>query len=873
MRRDSTTTLDRRTHRPARPSPDAGDTGVPAAFEPPWPNQGPVTGLDAHAASALDAQAESLRGPSPWLRFPTELEAAFHDDSLSARKRHLLLCSLLGILAFAGAAGLDQRLLPDIQHLLPLVRWPLVVAMLLSLALAHRVNGARYHLAEALTSAYALMVAGVIIWSASASHALTAVTHSVAIFAIPVYLCVVALQRFCYAAPTTLACLLGYSLLVNGRTPDEQLIVAENLKMVWLSGLFALLANYLFERNERMAYLLRRQDDARRGQLEQLRNRLRRQSMVDGLTGINNRRFLDHWLGKVWAQRDQHREPLGLLVIDVDFFKAYNDHYGHVQGDLCLQHVARIVSSVAQGYQGHAVRFGGEEFVVMLPGCSAAQALRAGQELCRAVSGANLPHRASGAIPVVSVSVGAASMLPSASDSPQALIALADTALYDAKHKGRNRACGIADGAIAAPLRVRPQASAPAEPLDRIGPSERERQIDTLLESQGRWLVFPPVLERVYEASRRRLRQWQLFIIGMLGVGVFYVLAEGGLNLAPDIIQPLQALQRDFTLGLVAALLLLWLPIRTWQRELVFAMCATTLGVFAVHVISRSTTLTVYSYSVVVFLIPAFSTIGARQPIWFSWMPSVTTVVAYLWLMEGQSPIGELIVQDTSIMLTHSVLLSLFGCYTLERRARTAFLLRLKGKQQRRSLRAMSIQLQAMAMTDALTGLSNRRQFDLDMETCWEHARQHHETVSLLLIDVDCFKRYNDAHGHVQGDQCLRQIGELILHHAGLAQGLPARIGGEEFGIILPGWDTHDSLVLGEQLCRAVLAQGITHGQSSAAPVVTVSIGAATLLPASQAGATPAQGQRQLLSQADEALYRAKANGRNRVMAATWAVI
>ncbi len=873
MRRDSTTTLDRRTHRPARPSPDAGDTGVPLAFEPPWPTQGPVTGLDMHASSAIDTEIAALRGPSPWLRFPTELEAAFHDDSLIARKRHLLLCSLLGILGFAGAAGLDQRLLPDIVHLLPLVRWPLVVAMLLSLALAYRVQGARYHLAEALTSAYALMIGGFVIWSASASHVLTAVTHSVAIFAIPVYLCVVALQRFCYAAPTTLACLLGYTLLVNGRTPEEQLIVAENLKMIWLSGVFALLANYLFERHERVAYLLRRQDDAQRGRLEQLRNRLRRQSMVDGLTGINNRRFLDHWLGKVWAQREQRREPLGLLVIDVDFFKAYNDHYGHVRGDQCLQHVARIVQSVAQGLQGHAVRFGGEEFVVMLPGCSPAQALRAGHELCRAVSGAKLPHAASGAIPVVSVSVGAASMLPASSDTPQALIALADAALYEAKRQGRNRACGATAHDSAAAPRARAQAPTQAEPLDRIGPSERERQIDTLLEGPARWLVFPRALEHVYEASRRRLRQWQLFFIGMLGVAVFYALAEGGLSLAPDIIQPIQALQRDFTLGLIAALLLLWLPVRTWQRELVFAMCTTVLGVFAVHVLSQSAAITVYSYSVVVFLIPAFSTIGARQPIWFSWMPSVTTVGAYLWLMKGQSPLGELIVQDTSIMLTHSVLLSLFGCYTLERRARTAFLLRLKGKLQRRSLRAMSAQLQAMAMTDALTGLSNRRQFDLDMETCWEHARQNHETVSLLLVDVDCFKRYNDAHGHVQGDHCLRQIAEVIQHHAAQAQGLSARIGGEEFAIILPAWDTHAALGLGEQLCRAVLAQGIEHGQSTAAPMVTVSVGAATMLPASPTNSGQAPNQRQLLSQADEALYRAKANGRNRVMAATWAVM
>lgn len=863
MRRDTPTTLDRRTHRPARQAPDQGDVASASAAPPRGrPTPGPARGGEVPDRPPLVAEAVEPCAPPPWLRFEPRLEATFQADGFDARKRHLLLCVLLSIVTFAGASLIDVQLLHDIQHKLARGRWPMIALMLGSVALVWRHRGRQPWVPEVLASGNALAIAASIIWAAWASDAITATTHSVAMFCVPVYVCVVALQRFWYAAFTTLACLLGYTLLVHGHTPQEQLIVTENLKMLWLSGSFALLANYFFERNERIAFLLRRQDEQQHGHLEQLRNRLRRQSMVDSLTGIQNRRFLDRWLDDAWQQGDQHRQSLGMLVIDIDCFKAYNDHYGHMAGDQCLIDVARIAAQIAQSCNGHAVRFGGEEFVVVLPSSTLDHALEAGRALCEAVANAHIPHTVSEVTPVITVSVGVASMKPGAEGGPQALLAHADAALYEAKAQGRNRVCACAPHRANANAPARPDSPRHAgDSADLVRPSARQTQIEALLATGLRSLRFPKALEQVYEKTRRHMRRWQLFVAGVVGISSFYVLAESGGALAPDIADQIRALQVDFTLGLTAAVLMTGLRLRTWHRELIYAIAASALGLCAVHLMSQSQAMTVYSYSVVVFLVPAFSAIGARQPLWFAALPAAVTVGAYFLLMEGNTPTSRLMVLDSSLLLTQAVLLSLFGCYTLERRTRVAFLLRLRSRLQRLALRRMSEQLQSMALTDALTGLSNRRQFDLDLDATLDHALRRQEAVSLLLIDVDCFKRYNDGYGHLQGDQCLQHIATVIAEHAAQANGLSARIGGEEFSILLPSQDNQQAVALGKQLCLAVQALNLRHEHSTVAPQVTVSVGTGTLVPRS-----PNATHRHLLAQADEALYRAKANGRNRAM-------
>lgn len=160
---------------------------------------------------------------------------------------------------------------------------------------------------------------------------------------------------------------------------------------------------------------------------------------------------------------------------------------------------------------------------------------------------------------------------------------------------------------------------------------------------------------------------------------------------------------------------------------------------------------------------------------------------------------------------------------------------------------------------DSLTGLYNRRRFDQALEREWRYSRRHHTPLSLLLIDVDYFKRYNDRHGHLAGDSCLRQIGPAMATIARRPRDMAARYGGEEFVVLLGETAAGDALNLGETLRRRIEDFALPHQDSEVADRVTVSIGIATGI------ATAGEAADNLVQRADAALYQAKHAGRNRV--------
>ncbi|SEL61965.1 diguanylate cyclase (GGDEF) domain-containing protein [Pseudoxanthomonas sp. GM95] len=164
---------------------------------------------------------------------------------------------------------------------------------------------------------------------------------------------------------------------------------------------------------------------------------------TDGLTGLANRRALDEYLADSWPRAVRESTPLGLLLVDIDHFKAFNDTYGHQAGDACLRQVAAAVKRCARRHGDLAARYGGEELALVLPGCDS-DALRVlAEAVCRSVRELGVPHAESYTAPVVTISVGAASVWPGrlgADAGPASLVELADLALYDAKAGGRNRA-------------------------------------------------------------------------------------------------------------------------------------------------------------------------------------------------------------------------------------------------------------------------------------------------------------------------------------------------------------------------------------------------------------------------------------------------
>lgn len=178
--------------------------------------------------------------------------------------------------------------------------------------------------------------------------------------------------------------------------------------------------------------------EERTQQLQALNDKLEALSMVDGLTGIANRRQLDQVLQNEWLRMQRQQQPLALVMLDVDWFKRYNDHYGHPAGDQCLREVAQAIASVSRG-SDLVARYGGEEFVVIAPASDAAQAMALAQRACAAVQARALPHAASD-LGVVTLSCGVAALVPQSGQDTEILMRAADAALYRAKHQGRNQA-------------------------------------------------------------------------------------------------------------------------------------------------------------------------------------------------------------------------------------------------------------------------------------------------------------------------------------------------------------------------------------------------------------------------------------------------
>jgi two-component system cell cycle response regulator len=175
--------------------------------------------------------------------------------------------------------------------------------------------------------------------------------------------------------------------------------------------------------------------------LEDANAKLERLANIDGLTQVANRRSFDHHLQLEWKRLTRDPAPLSLLLCDVDFFKKYNDNYGHQAGDACLQQIAKAITEAARRVTDLAARYGGEEFAVLLPNTSAEGANQIAQMLCQRVKGLAIPHEHSEVAEVVTLSVGVGTMIPSLKADPQQLVLATDTALYQAKQEGRDRAC------------------------------------------------------------------------------------------------------------------------------------------------------------------------------------------------------------------------------------------------------------------------------------------------------------------------------------------------------------------------------------------------------------------------------------------------
>ncbi len=197
--------------------------------------------------------------------------------------------------------------------------------------------------------------------------------------------------------------------------------------------------------------------------------------------------------------------------------------------------------------------------------------------------------------------------------------------------------------------------------------------------------------------------------------------------------------------------------------------------------------------------------------------------------------------------------------FLLESRDRVTFLQSQLLALEKDRLDEYAAEVEQLSRQDALTGLANRRHFDEALTREWGLACRRQESIAVIFLDVDHFKRYNDTYGHPAGDEVLRRVGRALAGAVGRPADLAARYGGEEFVVLLPETDLRGARAIAERLAATLDALALPHGMSPVAPRITVSMGVAARVPA------PDGRSQELIQAADEAVYAAKAAGRNRI--------
>lgn len=399
----------------------------------------------ANEAELLPRLEEHIRrfeaGHVGALWFPPELESCYLADTVAARSRMLLMQGLVGLLAYDFFLVGDYLLSPAHMMRAAVIRLAIVTPLVVLMSLV--VRGRRNAVLLEFTATCLCIIAAI-----SVLYMHSGLDEGSQIGLIVVLLianCMLRIELpFAAAASFFILVLNVISLRLDaGRTVAEKFFYGGVLAWV---ALLTLAANFTMTRERRYSYLLHLRGRLQRGLLAGINAELLALSSTDRLTGLPNRRAYDERLGELWRIAQERNEPLSAVMVDVDFFKRLNDTHGHPYGDKVLQRVASLLQQALRAEGDFVARFGGEEFVVLLPETEPESALKVAERMRTLVQVAGSPamQKDSPFIPSdlwTTVSCGIATAWPTASSDPHRLIMDADAALYRAKKEGRNRSC------------------------------------------------------------------------------------------------------------------------------------------------------------------------------------------------------------------------------------------------------------------------------------------------------------------------------------------------------------------------------------------------------------------------------------------------
>jgi len=365
------------------------------------------------------------------------------------------------------------------------------------------------------------------------------------------------------------------------------------------------------------------------------------------------------------------------------------------------------------------------------------------------------------------------------------------------------------------------------------------------------WMYFPKRLEQLFEYETENARSRHLVGVGILWIAIGLLYAA----VTPDgPASPLGIGQDAVRMGVVTPILVavtfaIWWGVRPPVRELLMTAANIIAPVSIILMVLVEQQGDVGASRGALTIVFLFITVVVRLRFWYALVACLVIVtvqlVAPLLLhtpLSGSAPLSFV-----------TIAAALTANYTLEREFRLNYLQRVLGRIQGTRLAALVGQLQELSERDPLTGLANRRVMDSQLEDLYGRKEQ----FAAIVVDVDCFKEFNDRYGHQIGDDCLRRIAAMLRASLRRTSDQIARMGGEEFAVLLPETSLEDAYTIAERMRKSVADLRIPHADSTSGNVVTISAGVA--------GSSGATSPDNLLAEADRALYRAKATGRNRV--------
>jgi diguanylate cyclase (GGDEF)-like protein len=379
----------------------------------------------------LEVLKKFMAGRKRRLEFPSAIEQQFQSDTASRRCQRLTTGILVSAVIYNFFLLGDWLLVPDVfwravaLHFGLVTPWMLAAAWIIS-------RGPSRFVREGLAASLPLAIIFQIDYGFAITTSEFAGHYQYVVIPTLLYTNV-SLHRltFPFALAVTSVIVVAHSALVlcagNVSTAVGIIVLVQLVACAYIT----IIANYTMERDLRRAYLYSLRDRLRHAEADATSRR-------DALTGLANRHHLDAELGKLWGMPDDQVSPVSVILADIDHFKPLNDRYGHAAGDLCLKRVAALLTAELRGGDDHAVRFGGEEFLLLLPNMDLPNAMRVAERARKAIEAAAIPNDGAGTSGIVTASFGVASS-STADLTAVELIAAADSALYAAKRKGRNQ--------------------------------------------------------------------------------------------------------------------------------------------------------------------------------------------------------------------------------------------------------------------------------------------------------------------------------------------------------------------------------------------------------------------------------------------------